>query len=453
MENKHDIGLIGLAVMGANLARNIASRDYSVALYNRTYQRTEKFIAQKHSPLLHGYTDLKSFVASIQRPRKIIIMVQAGNPVDQVIAELTPLLDPEDLIIDCGNTRYKDTQRRSATLATSGISFIGCGVSGGEEGALYGPSLMPGGKLEDYQKVQEILESIAAQDFSGGKCVSHIATDGAGHYVKMLHNGIEYAIMQMMAEAYDLLRKVYQLPAPKIAEIFGSYNQGRLDSYLFEIAEKMLKRADEFNPEGSLVDYILDIAGAKGTGLRSSTEGLERASGVESIIAATQARNISGHKDLRVRLDAHYQLRTDLIGEIPPLENLIPQLEETLYAGMLLSYAQGLHLIQQAATAEGREINMAEITRIWQGGCIIRAKILEFLTQVYAQDTQVENILELDAIRDQLKASLPHYQKVLTLALQQGVATPSLSSGLNYLYAISNANSSANFIQGLRDYF
>ena len=420
MENKHDIGLIGLAVMGANLARNIASKNYSVALYNRTYQRTEELIAQKHSPLLHGYTDLKSFVASIQRPRKIIIMVQAGNPVDQVIAKLTPLLDPEDLIIDCGNTRYKDTQRRSATLATSGISFIGCGVSGGEEGALYGPSLMPGGKLKDYQKVQEILESIAAQDFSGGKCVSHIGTDGAGHYVKMLHNGIEYAIMQMMAEAYDLLRKVYQLPAPKIAEIFGNYNQGRLDSYLFEIAEKMLKRADEFNPEGSLVDYILDIAGAKGTGLRSSTEGLERASGVESIIAATQARNISGHKDLRVRLDAHYQLRTDLTGEIPPLETLIPQLEETLYAGMLLSYAQGLHLIQQAAAAEGREINMAEITRIWQGGCIIRAKILEFLTQVYTQDTQVENILELDAIRDQLKASLPHYQKVLTLALQQG---------------------------------
>jgi 6-phosphogluconate dehydrogenase len=292
--------MIGLAVMWANLARNIASRGYQVAVYNRTAEVTQEF-SQQYRENLVPYRTLTDLVASLERPRKVMIMVKAGAPVDAVIAELMPLLEKWDIVIDCGNSLYHDTIRREADLRERGIEFVGCGVSGGEEWALHGPSIMPGCSPTVYTQIEPILTAISARDFSGGACVSHIGTDGAGHYVKMIHNGIEYAVMQMIAEAYEVYRKSYGLSAPQIADIFAQYNTGVLDSYLIEITAKVLRKKDTLK-DGYTIDSILDRAGAKGTGLWTSTDALESGMSVSSIVEATFARMISADKSLRTEL-------------------------------------------------------------------------------------------------------------------------------------------------------
>lgn len=443
------IGVIGLAVMGENLARNL-SRFFTTSVYNRTVDVTMKFMEQySSSSTLVGYPDLKSFVLSLERPRKMILMVKAGAPVDSVISELLPFLELGDIIIDWGNSHYKDTVRRSRALHERGIEYVGCGISGGEEWALNGPSIMPGCSEAVWKQIEPILTPIAAKDFSGGACVSHIGNEGAGHYVKMVHNGIEYAIMQMIAEAYETFRKVYHLSAPQIGAIFEEYNTGILDSYLIEITGKVLMKKDDFT-ERFVIDMILDRAGAKGTWLWTSVDALESGMSVSSIVEATFARMVSSDKPLRTTLGKEYEFEhtTSL-----SLQEMRMKMEYTLYLGMLFAYAQGLALIRARSIEYGWQVNLAEVTRIWQGGCIIRSQILTFLTDAYTAEADVPHIFGLAPIHDAIEDHLATYQQILSILIQSNIATPALSSALQYFYQMVTVDSSANMIQGLRDYF
>ena len=496
---KNHIAMIGLAVMWANLARNLASRGYSVAVYNRTHEVTEAFI-QEHGFLpsqewqseesgsslpqndgstwaLLAYFSLAELIASLERPRKIMIMVKAWSPVDAVIAELNPLLETGDSIIDCGNSHYKDTIRREILLREKGIEFVGCGVSWGEEWALHGPSIMPGCSESVYESIAPLLRAIAASDFSWRPCVTHVGRDGAGHYVKMIHNGIEYAVMQMIAEAYEVYRKSYRLSAPEIGTIFEKYNTGVLDSYLIEITAKVLQREDSETADSReqideqmplerqrewqktwqdneqkkyIIDSILDRAWAKGTGLWTSIDALESGMSVSSIVEATFARMISSEKTLRTELWKWYEFDHPIL---IPLETMRTHMEHTLYLGMLFAYAQGLALIQKRSLEYHWEIDLSEITRIWQGGCIIRSQILTFLTEAFAWERHISHIFALSPIHDAIHAHIGKYQETLSVLIRSNIATPALSSALEYFYQMVTIDSSANMIQGLRDYF
>jgi len=440
---KSQIGLIGLSTMGANLARNIANHNFKISVFNRTTTVTDKFIENFGSDYISGFNNLEDFVNSIEQPRKIIIMVKAGNPVDLVIESLLKFIDKEDIIIDCGNSNFEDTIRREKYLSEQNINFLGCGVSGGEEGALKGPSLMPGGKRETYNQVAEIFESIAAKDFTENPCVTYLSTDGAGHYVKMVHNGIEYGIMQLMAESYDILRKVYKLQADEISYIFEKLNNGKLKSYLFEISIPILRRRDKNN--SFLIDNILDSAGQKGTGKWTAIDSLKRGISVSIISEAVFARITSSFKEKRVELNKLYP-KTDKKPEIE-LNEFITILENALFSGMLISYAQGFDLISQAAIEQGWEINMSEVSRIWQGGCIIRAKILKLLEQYFK-----ENQNHLFQVKE-FKITDYELRKLVTLGLNHNISLPSFFASISYFDAMTSINSPANFIQALRDYF
>lgn len=445
-----DIWLIGLGVMGENLARNIATHNIQISVYNRTYEKTQQFLEKWYANIT-WYQELPAFISSLSSPKKVMIMVQAWKPVDSVIESILPYLSKWDIIIDLGNSFYKDTQRRYKQLQDQGISFVGCGVSGWEEWALHGPSMMPGWEKNAYKELQNIFESITAHDFSWGKCVSYIWGDGAGHFVKMIHNGIEYAIMQMMAEWYDILRKMYRLEAPEIEKIFSKYSKGKLASYLFDISVQILAKKDEYNPWEFLIDNILDVAWAKGTGLWTSLVGLESGNVIGTILTASQARTLSWEKSLRTSLWEQYML-SEMTAKIS-VSNFTKKLENALYAGMLIAYAQWLSMIQKVSKEENWDIDMSEITRIWQGGCIIRADILKFLTEMYTNNKNTVNILELPEIIQELTYDYNDFKDVLHVALDGNIWTPTLSSALNYFFEIISNKGSANFIQALRDYF
>ncbi len=437
--------------MWENLARNIANNWYTISVYNRTSEKTKEFIEKNYSWNIEWTYSINDFVQSLESPRKIIIMVKAWNPVDQVIDELKPLLDKWDIIIDTWNSFYKDSQRRYSELKNEWFNFIGCWVSGWEEWALKWPSIMPWTDSETYEKIREILESIAAKDFKSWKCVSYIWNNWAWHYVKMVHNWIEYAIMQMMAEWYDILRKAYNLKANEIWDIYNNFNNWNLNSYLFEISSKILYKKDEFNSNDYLIDHIVDSAWAKWTWLWTSIEGLEKWLPIWTIIEATQSRNLSWKKELRKKLSKIYDLKID--SKNIKLEETISNLEKTLFAWMIISYAQWLALINETSKQENWSIDMAEITRIWQWGCIIRAKILEFLTDTYSKNNEVENILELEDVKNEILSSLTSYKEIIKLSVDYNIPTSSLSSWLNYFYWITSSKNSANFIQWLRDFF
>src|SRR6476660_3941548 len=390
-----NIGVSGLAVMGRNLARNLARHGHTVALHNRTNARTESLVAQ------HGdegrfvpSTSMAEFVASLEKPRAIIVMVKAGQPTDDVIEELVPLLDQDDIVIDCGNAHYADTRRREAHLRETGIHFVGCGVSGGEEGALLGPSIMPGGSKQSYEKLGPIFESIAAQ-VDGTPCCVHVGLDGAGHFVKMVHNGIEYADMQLIAEAYDLLRSVLGLEPAEIADVFREWNEGDLESFLIEMTADVLAHTDASTGK-PFVDVVGDAAEQKGTGRWTVQSALDLGVPVTGIAEATFARSLSGHTSQRAAVREAF---TDLADLDPATQRdvergaFVDDVRAALYASKIVAYAQGFDQLAAGSQEHGWDIDLGEVATIWRGGCIIRARFLDRIKEAYADQPDLETLL------------------------------------------------------------
>lgn len=446
------IGLIGLAVMGANLARNFAAHGVKVIVNNRTNQKVEDFVTKYKSENIEAAYSLEDLISKLPRPRKIILMVKAGKPVDEILDKLVLLLDEGDIVVDCGNSFYKETNSRFERLIQHNIHFVGCGVSGGEEGALNGPSLMPGGTREVWEmNLQKDFEAIAANDFGKGKCVSLIGDKGAGHYVKMVHNGIEYGVMQIIAEAYSLLNNLYSLKPDEISRVFAQYNQGKLKSYLFEIAVEVLLKKDELT-EGFLIDKILDKAGSKGTGMWTSVDALERGVPVQTITSAVFARYISSQKQQREALAKKISTNRQAVG-LPGIGEFVERLEKALFIAVLSSYAQGFELINSASKQEGWDVDFAELARIWQGGCIIRAEILKVIENSFEKTGEYENLFEMENKDWDLTASISALREVVGSAVRSGVPIPAMYGSLEYFESMTSDRLGANFIQGLRDYF
>jgi len=443
-------GLTGLAVMGQNLARNVASRGISIAVHNRTTARTREFLDQHgHEGPIVGAESVEDFVATLARPRRLIIMVKAGPPVDAVLDELAPLLDAGDVVIDGGNSLYSDTRRRERDLAAKDIRFIGAGISGGEDGALHGPSIMPGGTAEAYAAVSDVLTTIAAQ-VDGTPCCTHVGSDGAGHYVKMVHNGIEYADMQLIAEAYDLLRQGLGLDAAALAEIFDRWNDGDLDSFLIEITAKVLRQPDPTTGQ-PLVDVILDEAEQKGTGRWTSQSALELGVPITAITEAVFARALSARSDERA-LAAKVLPGPD--GARPELgEDFVDAVRDALYASKVIAYAQGFEQMASAADTFGWDIHLGDMATIWRGGCIIRAKFLDRIKDAYDADEDLRNLLLADYFRDTIADAQGAWRRVVRTAIELGVPTPAFSSSLAYYDGYRSERLPANLIQGLRDFF
>ena len=444
------IGVTGLAVMGANLARNIARRGVPVAVHNRTSARTKEFMeAYAEEGTFTASDSLEDFVASLEKPRRIIVMVKAGAPVDGVIEDLTPLLDEGDIIIDAGNSHFPDTNRRTKECAGRGLRFMGIGVSGGEEGALLGPSIMPGGDPSAYAEVEEILTSIAAV-VDGTPCCVHVGPDGAGHYVKMVHNGIEYADIQLIAEAYDLLTHVAGLDAPAIAKIFEEWNTGDLESFLIEITAKVLAKTDE-KTGGPLVDVIVDQAEQKGTGTWTAIDALGLGIPLTGITEAVFARGLSA---LRAERKA---ASTTLAGPNPSAAanrtDLVDDIRQALYASKVVAYAQGFAQMRAASKANDWDLDLGAMATIWRGGCIIRARFLNRITEAYTEHGDVENLLMVPYFTEAVANAQDAWRRVVVTATEQGVAIPAFASSLSYYDAYRRERGPANLIQGLRDFF
>lgn len=451
MKPTSDIGVIGLGTMGASIARNIASRGFFVSVYNRSSEKTDAFMDVHGVEGFIAAKTMKAFVASIKTPRKIMIMIKSGGPVDAVIASLLPHLDKGDIIVDGGNSFYKDTQRRFEELKKKYIQYIGCGVSGGEEGALCGPSLMPGGSKRAWRATKKIFEAVAARDFSGNPCVTYVGDNAAGHYAKMVHNGIEYAIMQLMAETYALYRTVYGLEADEIAKIFAKYNKGKLHSFLFEIVVPVLSKKSEKKGECCLIYSILDKAGSKGTGKWTAIDALDRGVATPSIFAAVSARALSRQKEKRKQFEKLYpHTHPKLPISLTQFKKIT---EDALYAASISIFAQGFDLLRVAAKEETWDIDLAEISRIWQGGCIIRTKLLEKIHSAYSGRRTPEHLFAASTMQKQLKLHIPKLRRLVAEATKTGVALPAFASALYYFESMTEARLPAHVIQGLRDYF
>lgn len=453
METKSNIGLIGLGVMGQNLALNIAHKGFIVSVYNRTKEKTNGFLYCKmKGETITGQFDLESFMASLETPRKVILMVQAGKAVDSVIGELLPYTEPGDLIIDAGNSYYPDTERRLAELEEKGLLFLGMGVSGGEYGALHGPSIMPGGARDAYDLVADVLTKIAAQT-EDGACCTYLGDGSAGHFVKMTHNGIEYAIMQNTAEAYDVMRRVYNMPASEISSVFEEWNKGDLNSYLYEISYKVLRVAD---PEtgNPIVDMILDKAEQKGTGKWTTQSAFDLGVPAPTLSASVSARVMSHFKKYRERT-AEIILKTGRVSDsdLKADDAAIADLRESCLFAMFISFSQGLWLLSAASEAYGYALNIPEVLRIWKGGCIIRAGMLNFLRQIASVDAANVNLLMSSKAIDFLESKLDSVNNVLETARKHGIPMPVLSSALDYYLAMSSERLPANFTQAQRDFF
>ncbi len=442
-------GVFGLAVMGQNLARNVASRGVSVAVYNRTPIRTQRMISEHRAEgeFLPSF-DVASFVASIERPRAILVMVKAGSPVDEAIAELRPHLSPGDIVIDGGNSYFKDTQRRSAELEGSRLGFLGTGVSGGEEGALYGPSLMPGGTQEAYRHVEPVLTRIAAQ-VDGVPCCAYIGTDGAGHYVKMVHNGIEYADIQLIAEAYDFLRRALGLRPEEQAAVFRDWNQGDLDSYLIQITAEVLAKLDAATGR-PLVDVIVDEAEQKGTGKWTSQDALDLGTPVTAITEAVFARFLSAQRQ-------HRTLASEVLAgpssTVRDSDGLVEAVRQALHASKVVAYAQGFEQMATASGEYGWDLDLGALATIWRGGCIIRARFLNRIKEAFGDRPDLPNLLLAPYFRDAVASAQESWRRVVCAAVKVGVATPAFSSALAYYDGYRRERAPANLVQGLRDYF
>jgi 6-phosphogluconate dehydrogenase len=443
-------GLTGLATMGANLARNVAHHGIPVAVHNRTASRMHAFIDEHGSEgSLTGYESVKEWLDALAPPRVVMIMVQAGAATDAVIDEIAPNLDAGDILIDGGNANFRDTQRRHAALAKQEINFLGVGVSGGEEGALNGPSIMPGGDPEPYdQSVKPIFEAIAA-DVDGTPCCTYVGPDGAGHYVKMVHNGIEYADMQLIAETYDLLRHGAGLEVPDIAARFERWNSTELESFLIEISARVLAKTDDATGK-PLVDVILDAAEQKGTGRWTAQNALELGVPLTGITEAVFARALSALKSQREI--AAERLRGPSSAGAGDAQ-LADDLEHALYASKIVSYAQGFAQIAAAAEAEGWDISLGSMATIWRGGCIIRARFLDRIREAYDDQPELANLMLADFFADALQEAQDPWRRVVARAAELGIPTPAFASSLAYYDGYRRARGPASLIQGLRDLF
>lgn len=445
-----NFGMAGMGVMGSNLALNIERNGFTVAAWDRDFSYLEKFIngigAGKNVVITRT---AEEFVKSLERPRKIMIMVKAGAPVDWVIEQFKPFLEEGDIIIDGGNSEFQDTIRRETSLKAEGFRFIGSGVSGGEEGALNGPSLMPGGAKEAYEEIRPIWEAIAAKTYDGA-CTTYIGADGSGHFVKMIHNGIEYGDMQLIAEAYDILRNVVGLNASKLARVFAEWNEGILDSYLIEITSKVLRKVDDETGK-PLVNLILDKAGQKGTGKWTAQAALDYGVPIPTINAAIEARFLSSMKDERV--EASKIISNPKFPLSASTEDLVEEVRDALYASKICSYAQGFSLIRAGSTAHNWNINLSEIARIWKGGCIIRAKFLDRIKVAYQRNAELKNLLLDEDFRAWLQNSQTNWRKVVGLAQQSGIPVLAMSASLAYFDSYRTANLPQNLTQAQRDFF
>ena len=450
MTQLSDLGVLGLAVMGANLARNAARKGFSVALYNRHGGRTDDLVRDfGHEGRFTPTKDLKSFVAALAKPRVLVLMVQAGKAVDDVIEELLPHLETGDIVVDGGNSLFTDTERRSASLKEKKIRYVGMGVSGGEIGALEGPSMMPGGEREAYARLEPMVIKMAAQ-VDGAPCCTYIGPGGAGHYVKMVHNGIEYADMQLIAEAYDLFRTVYDLDAAAIARIFEQWKRGDLDSYLIEITAAVLNKRDE-KSGGALVDVILDEAEQKGTGRWTARNALDLGVPLTGITEAVYARVLSAQRALRA--EAETKLPHLRAAVRKPEQADIDAIREALYASKIIAYAQGFQQMTVASKEYGWDLRLGEIAKIWRGGCIIRARFLDRISEAYKAEAGIPNLVLQDYFRDAVLKAEGSWRRVVTLAIGHGVPIPAFSSSLSYYDGLRRSRGPANLLQGLRDYF
>ena len=450
--SKPQIGVVGMAVMGKNLALNIESRGYSVAIYNRTGSKTEKVVADHPDKnLVPSYT-IEDFVNSLETHRRIILMVKAGAPTDATIKSLLPHLDKGDVLIDGGNTFFQETMRRNEELDNSGINFIGMGVSGGEKGALEGPSLMPGGQKEAYDLVEPILKKIAAKAEDGEACVTYVGPNGAGHYVKMVHNGIEYGDMELIAESYNLMRNLLGLSNDEISDVFNEWKDGELKSYLIDITADILTRKDDLGTGKPIVDVILDRAGNKGTGKWSSQSALELGVPQSLITESVYARYISAMKDERVAASQVLPNPEFDLGDVNKKE-LVEKIRRALYFSKIMSYAQGFEQLRVASENYDWNLNYGDMAKIWREGCIIRAQFLQKITDAYEKNPELKNLM----LDDYFKKIVEEYQNdvrdIAALAIKSGVACPGFSSAITYYDQYRSAHLPANIIQAQRDYF
>jgi len=466
--NTSDIGLIGLAVMGQNLALNIADHGFRISVFNRTFGKTEQFLQKNEHENVVGYQELKDFIQSLSKPRKIIIMVQAGGATDAVIENLLQHLDQGDVIIDGGNAKWTDTIRREKNLYQKGFYFVGSGVSGGEEGARFGPSLMPGGTLESWNLIKDIWTSISAKvdestgkPLEGGKpgapvsggfsCAAYIGANGAGHYVKMVHNGIEYGDMQMICEAYHLLSSIGGMKPHEIGEVFNQWNADILDSFLVEITGDILCQKDP-STKKPFVDIVLDTAGQKGTGKWTSVNALDMGVPAPTVSEAVFARCLSAVKEERERASR--------VLSGPSLENLnvsktdlIQSVRDALYCSKICSYAQGFQLMREAQKEYDWHLNFGEIAQIWRGGCIIRAAFLQKITEAFVRDKNLPNLLLDQYFKNCINDYQTNWRKVVSMASENGIPVPTFSSALSYYDGYRSARLPQNLLQAQRDYF
>jgi 6-phosphogluconate dehydrogenase len=445
------IGVTGLAVMGRNLARNLARHGHTVAVHNRTDARITSLIEE------HGdegtfvpSARIEDFVASLQKPRAIIIMVKAGDPTDAVIQELVPLLDDGDIIVDCGNAHYADTRRREAELSAQGIHFVGCGVSGGEEGALNGPSIMPGGSQHAWDKLGPIFTSIAAV-VDGEPCCVHVGPDGAGHFVKMVHNGIEYADMQLIAEAYDLLRQGLGASPAEIAEIFKTWNEGDLESFLIELTAAVLAQVDAETGQ-PFIDIVLDQAEQKGTGRWTVQSALDLGVPITGIAEATFARALSGHAEQRGPAQEAFGSDVNDLA-IEDRDAFVEDVRLALYASKVVAYAQGFDQIEAGSAEYGWDIDAGAMATIWRGGCIIRARFLNRIRDAYGENPDLPSLLVAPYFADAVRGGVDSWRRVVAMSATAGIPTPAFSSSLAYYDGLRRKRLPAALIQGLRDNF
>ncbi|HJZ68731.1 MAG TPA: decarboxylating NADP(+)-dependent phosphogluconate dehydrogenase [Blastocatellia bacterium] len=444
-------GMIGLAVMGRNLALNVEEHGFPVAVWNLETEWVDSFIHENQGKQFTGAKSLEEFVRALERPRRIMMMIKAGPPVDMTIERIKPLLEEGDILIDGGNSYFKDTQRREAALRKDSLRFIGSGVSGGEDGARHGPSLMPGGAREAYEQIRPIFEAIAAKTDSG-PCVTYVGPDGAGHFVKMVHNGIEYGDMQLIAEAYDILRSALRLDADELADIFDQWNRGPLESFLIEITANIFRYKDEETGK-PLVDLVLDKAEQKDTGRWTAQEALvDLGIAIPTIAAAIDARFLSTMKEERVL--ASRKIKGPRVQRSRgDKKSLIKAVHDGLYASKICSYAQGLRVIRKGSDKYGWNVSLSEMARIWKGGCIIRARFLDSIMNAYNRRPDLPNLLLDDEFNRWIQSAQKNWRLAVKTAIGQGVPVPAMSASLAYFDSYRTARLPQNLTQAQRDYF